>query len=116
MNIFQYLFCSNKKISEFYFIFSNSVGEIWFVKLIFSAPINDGKVVGHLPLGKSGKIEKSFFYFLKADKKHSCRNNVLWKVISALGGLEMIVPCQLLLFANGKYINALKENSCYAVI
>ena len=39
--------------------------------------INDGKVVGHLPLGKSGKIAKSIFYFLKADKKHSCRNNVL---------------------------------------
>ena len=29
-------------------------------------------IVGHLPLGKSGKFAKTIFYFLKANKKHSC--------------------------------------------
>ena len=33
---------------------------------------NDGKVFGHLPLGKSGKFAKTIFYFLKAAKKDSC--------------------------------------------
>ena len=30
----------------------------------------DKKVEGHLPLGKSRKLAKTIFYFLKADKNH----------------------------------------------
>ena len=29
---------------------------------------NDGKVAGHLPLGKSGKFAKTIFYFLRKTK------------------------------------------------
>ena len=30
-------------------------------------------VVGHLPLGHSGKYANTIFYFLKADKENSCK-------------------------------------------
>ena len=70
---------------------------------------NDGKVFGHLPLGKSGKFAKTIFYFLKAAKKDSCWINVLRKAVSAGGGLGMKVPCRLPLVAEEKYINVLKE-------
>ena len=33
----------------------------------------DGDVIGHLPLGKSGKFAKTVFYFLKSDKNHHCK-------------------------------------------
>ena len=44
---------------------------------------SDESIVGHLPLGKSGKFAKTIFYFLKANKKHSCveaaAEGVLWE-------------------------------------
>ena len=33
----------------------------------------DGVVIGHLPLGKSGKLAKTVFYFLKSNKNHYCK-------------------------------------------
>ena len=62
----------------------------------------DGKVVAQLPLGELGKIAKAILYFLKADKKHSCKINALGKAISAGDGLEMKVLCRLLLFTKKK--------------
>ena len=70
---------------------------------------NDGKVVWHLPPRKSGKFGKTIFYFHKADKKYFCRISVLGKAVSAGDGLGMKVPCLLPLFAEEKYVNALKE-------
>ena len=32
----------------------------------------DRDVIGHLPLGKSGKFAKIVFYFLKSNKNHHC--------------------------------------------
>ena len=73
---------------------------------------SDESIVGHLPLGKSGKFAKTIFYFLKANEKHSCVINVLGKAINAGDGLGMKVPCRLLFFAEEKYINVLKEKLC----
>ena len=73
---------------------------------------SDESIVGHLPLGKSGKFAKTIFYFLKANEKHSCVINVLGKAINAGDGLGMTVPCRLLFFAEVKYINVLKEKLC----
>ena len=73
---------------------------------------SDESIVGHLPLGKSGKFAKIIFYFLKANEKHSCVINVLGKAINAVDGLGMKVPCRLLFFAEEKYINFLKEKLC----
>ena len=36
----------------------------------------DKDVIGHLPLGKSGEIAKTVFYFLKPDKNHHCKITV----------------------------------------
>ena len=73
---------------------------------------SDVSIVGHLPLGKSGKFTKTIFYFLKANEKHSCVINVLGKAINAGDGLGMKVSCRLLFFAEEKYINVLKEKFC----
>ena len=62
-----------------------------------------GKVVRHLPLGKSGKFAKAIFYFLKADKKtFKKRINVFEKVANGSDGLGMKVPCRFLIFADEK--------------
>ena len=42
---------------------------------------NNGEVIGHLPLGKSGKFAKMVFYFLKTDKSHGCTITVAGKAI-----------------------------------
>ena len=53
---------------------------------------NYGKVVGHLPMGKTGKFAKAIFNFLKKDKKHFCRLNVPGKATSAGNRWGMKVP------------------------
>ena len=40
----------------------------------------ENKIVGHLPLGKSGKFAKTIFYFLRTDEpsqfmQNSCQGN-----------------------------------------
>ena len=67
------------------------------------------KVIGHLPLGKSGKFAKTIFYFLKADKENKCKVVVLGKVVNENDGLGMKVPSRLIFTAEEKYINILKE-------
>ena len=44
---------------------------------------SDESIVGHLPLGKSGRFAKTIFYFLKVNEQHSCVINILGKAISA---------------------------------
>ena len=60
---------------------------------------DDGEIIGHLPLGKSGKFAKTVFYFLKADKSHGCTITVTGKAINAGDCLGMKVPCKLFLLA-----------------
>ena len=40
-------------------------------KYVVAVKSSDESIVGHLPLGKSGKFAKTIFYFLKENKKHS---------------------------------------------
>ena len=54
------------------------------------------KVIGHLPLGKSGKFAKTIFYFLKADKENRCKVVVLGKVVNKNDRLGMKVPSRLI--------------------
>ena len=37
-------------------------------KYVVAVKSSDESIVGHLPLGKSGKFAKTIFYFLKANK------------------------------------------------
>ena len=48
---------------------------------------SDESIVGHLPLGKSGKFAKTIFCFLKANNKHSCVIQVLRKALYAIAKL-----------------------------
>ena len=73
---------------------------------------SDESIVGHLPLEKSGKSAKTIFYFLNANKRHSCVIKVVGKAINGGDGLGMKVPCHLLFFAKEKYVNVLKEKFC----
>ena len=49
-------------------------------------------VIGHFPLGKSGKSAKTVFYFLKATKRNRCKIIVPGKVVNQNDGLGMNVP------------------------
>ena len=69
----------------------------------------DGDVIVHLPLGKSGKFAKTFFYFLKSDKNHHCKITVTGKVTNAGDGLGMKVPCQLFFLDEEKFIIIIQE-------
>ena len=59
----------------------------------------------HLPHGKIRKM----FYFLKADKNHSCLISVTGRAVNVGDGLGMKVPCRLFFIAEEKYINILQE-------
>ena len=52
-------------------------------------------VVGHLPLGCSGKFAKTIFYFLRADEWDECKVIVTGKPINCGDGDGMQVPCLL---------------------
>ena len=73
---------------------------------------SDESIVGHAPLGKSGKFAKTIFYFLNTNNKNSFVIRVLRKAINDDHGLGMKVPCHLLFFAKENYINVLKEKLC----
>ena len=66
-------------------------------------------VIGHLPLGHSGKFAKTIFIFLKASKENRCKIVVTAKVVNKNDGLGMKVPCRLMFTAEEKYISILKE-------
>ena len=59
-----------------------------------AAIFQEGKkmVIGHFPLGKSGKSAKTVFYFLKAAKRNRCKIIVPGKVVNQNDGLGMNVP------------------------
>ena len=69
----------------------------------------DGDVIGHLPLGKSGKFAKTIFYFLKSNKNYHCKITVTGKATNAGDRLGMKVPCQLFFLAKEKFMIILQE-------
>ena len=79
-------------------------------KYAVAAKGRDGIVIGHLPLGKSGKFAKTVFYFFKSEKNHHCKITVIGKTTNAGDGLGMKVPCQFhVFFAEEKFIIILHE-------
>ena len=77
----------------------------------YAVPVKgkDGDVIGHLPLGKSGKFAKKVFYFLKSDKNHHCKITVTGKATNAGDRLGIKVPCQLFFLTKEKFIIILQE-------
>ena len=70
---------------------------------------NELGVVGHLPLGKSGKFAKTIFYFLKVNQQNSCNVIVPGKAVNEGDGKGMKVPCRLLYSAEERFINVLQK-------
>ena len=69
----------------------------------------ENNVVGHLPLGKSGRFAKTVFYFLKANKENECKVVILGKAVNKNDGLGMKVPSRLIFTAEKKFIDILKQ-------
>ena len=67
------------------------------------------KVIGHLPLGKSGKLAKTIFYFLEAAKESRYQKIIHGKAVNQIDGMGMKVPSRLLFTAEEKFIDILKE-------
>ena len=74
------------------------------------------KVIGHLPLGKSGKFAKTIFYFLKISKENRCQTIVRVKAVNQNDGLGMEVPFRLLFTAEEKFIDVLKERLAVIIV
>ena len=70
----------------------------------------ENKILGHLPLGKSGKFAKSLFYFLTADELSSCKKVVTEKPVNLSDGESMLVPCKLIFTEIKKCIDILKRH------
>ena len=66
-------------------------------------------VVGHLPLGCSGKFAKTIFYFLRADEWSECKVNVTGKPVNCRDGDSMQVPCLLKFHGQKSLIGILKQ-------
>ena len=67
------------------------------------------KDIGQLPLGKSGKFEKTIFSFLKAAKENRCQIIIYGKAVNQNDGMGMKIPSRLLFAPEEKFINILKE-------
>ena len=67
------------------------------------------RVIGHLPLGKSGKFAKTIFDFLKAAKENRCQIIIHGKAVNQNYGLGIKVSSGLLFTAKEKFIDILKE-------
>ena len=70
----------------------------------------ENRIVGHLPLRKSGKFAKTIFYFLKADELSSCKIVVTGKPVNLGDGDGMQVPCKLMFTGVKKCFNILQKH------
>ena len=57
--------------------------------------LHDGKVIGHLMHGSSGRFAKVIFYFLQANPSNSCTAVMTGKPVNLGRGKGMQVPCTL---------------------
>ena len=66
-------------------------------------------VVGHLPLGCSGKFAKTIFYFLCANEWSECKVIVIGKPVNCGDGDGMQAPCLLKFHGQKSLIGILKQ-------
>ena len=69
----------------------------------------DNVVVGHLPLGCSGKFAKAIFYFLHVDQWSVCKVIMTGKPVNRGDGDGMQVPCLLKFHGQKSLIGILKQ-------
>ena len=66
-------------------------------------------VVGHFPLGCSGKFAKTIFYFLRTDKWSECKVIVTGKPVNRGDGDGMQVLCLVKFHGQKSLIGILKQ-------
>ena len=73
------------------------------------AVIKNKKIIGHLPLGKTGRFSKTIFYFLKCEY-NDCKVKIVdGKAVNLCDGMGMRVPCLLLFRGQSDYIDILSK-------
>ena len=60
------------------------------------AVINKDRVVGHPMKGKTGKLTKTVFFFLRTDTINSARVEITGKAVNKGKGKGMQVPCKII--------------------
>ena len=70
---------------------------------------NENNVIGHLPKEKSGKYEKTIFYFLISDPLNICHVKITGKVVNLGNNKGRRIPCLLQFTGNCKMMNILQE-------
>ena len=68
----------------------------------------EGRVVGHIPKGKSGKYAKTVFFYLRSNALNLCSVKVTGRAVTFGDFKGMRVPCRLAFGGNGCMINLLK--------
>ena len=69
----------------------------------------EGKVVGHLMKGVTGRYAKTIFYFLQADRNHQCHVEIIGRAVNKGDGKGMKVPCKLHIVGRQNFIKLLEK-------
>ena len=69
----------------------------------------DGEIVGNFMKSKSGRFSKTFFQFLRANKKNDCTLLVTGKAVNRGDGEGRQVPCTLHFKGHQKCMEVLKK-------
>ena len=67
------------------------------------------RIIGHLPLGKSGNFDKTIFYFLRTDKYSLCGVAITGKPVNLGDGAGLQVPCKLKFTGRSQFVNVLEK-------
>ena len=69
----------------------------------------DGRVIGHLKKGKTGRYAKTVCYFLRANLMNIISITVTGKRVNVGDGQGLQIPCTIFFKGEEKYIAVLKE-------
>lgn len=69
----------------------------------------EGRIVGHLMKGKSGRFAKTIFYLLRASEYHECKVRITGKAINEGDKKGMKVPCILMFKGQTQFIDILSN-------
>ena len=72
------------------------------------AVMNEDRVAGHLMKGKSGKLAKIVFFFLRADISNMTTVKINGRAVNKGKGKEMEVPCTITFTGSKEMLNKLK--------
>ena len=64
----------------------------------------DGRVVGHLERGVSGRFAQLIFFFLRADRNARCTVTITGQPVNLGDMLGMKVPCKIVLTGGQEYM------------